>query len=493
MVCISHVDGGSEAEGTRLMLVGAFFFVVEGPFVDDSGSYESDESLAGGIHMARHGHTRVAGAQLRSRSIIPKLWHYWEVAGRWLSAHATQPVWLPAAWRLSWVSYGCAVVLTTGVGILLTVLAVATSGAVLAASPLLLVDVVVALAFGTGPSLLSALLGTLLLDYFILLPHFAWSHTDPGKAVTILLFAIVGCAISLLASRIEHARAQKEALAEALCASEQETVRRMDEFLAVAGHELKTPLTSLLAHLQLAERKLRAMDDTLRAPGSDIDVAKLEKNRTQLATMLEQSLHQARRQNRLIGDLLDMSRARADKLHLELETHDLIAVVSDRVEEQRQLHPYRQIGMHLAVSNRVTRMPVVMDADRIGQVLANYLGNAIKYSPDGSPVVVTISQEVDAEDCLWARVAVRDDGTGIPAEVREKIWERFFRVPGVQPQSALDVGLGLGLYISRQIVERHGGRVGVESIEGKGTTFWFAIPACIAYEEDMHERQITGG
>ena len=376
---------------------------------------------------------------------------------------------------------------------LLAVLAVATSGAVQSAAPLLLVDVVVALAFGPGPSLLSALLGTLLLDYFILSPHFTWSHTDPGKAVTILLFAIVGCAISLLASRTERARAQKEALAEALRASEQETVRRMDEFLAVAGHELKTPLTSLLAHLQLAERKLRAIDDALSAPASDVDVAKLEKDRTQLATMLEQSLGQARRQNRLIGDLLDMSRARADKLHFEMKAHDLIAVVSDRVEEQRRLRPYRQIHLQLDVPNDVTHMPLVIDADRIGQVLANYLSNALKYSPDGSPVKVTLAQEVDADDWLWARVAVHDDGSGIPVEAHEKIWERFYRLPGVRTQSALDIGLGLGLYISRQIVERHGGRVGVESIAGKGTTFWFAIPACTAYEEDMHERQVTRG
>src|SRR5690348_16721231 len=146
-----------------------------------------DESLTGEIQKARYSHMRAAGARFRSVSIIRRVWHYWEVAGRWLSAHAAQPAWLPAAWRSSWVSYGCAVALTTGIGLLLTVLAVATSGAVQAASPLLLVDVVVALAFGPGPSLLAALLGTLLLDYFILLPHFTWSHTDPGKAVTILL------------------------------------------------------------------------------------------------------------------------------------------------------------------------------------------------------------------------------------------------------------------------------------------------------------------
>lgn len=382
---------------------------------------------------------------------------------------ATQPAWLPAAWRSPGVSYVCAGAFTVGIGVLLTLLSVATSGAIQSASPLLLVDVVVALAFGPGPSLLCAFLGAFLLDYFILPPPFTWSHVDPGKAVTILVFAVVGCAISLLASRTERARAQK-------AASELETTRRMDEFLAVAGHELKTPLTSMLVHLQLAERKLRALDDALRAPPAAIDVAKVEKDRLQLATMLEQARRQAQRQNRLIGDLLDMSRARANKLPIELQTHDLIAVVSSGIEEQRQVHPYRQIDLHCALPNAVKRVPIVMDADRIGQVLTNYVSNALKYSPDESPVAVTIAQEVDEAGCRWAQVVVRDGGRGIPPEEYEKIWERFYRVPGSALQSGLDVGLGLGLYISRQIVEQHGGRVGVESFQGKGTTFWFALP-----------------
>lgn len=407
--------------------------------------------------------------RVRNVSINGRLWRAWDKPRQWLSTHATQPAWLPTTWRSPWTSYACAAALTAGIGALLTFLSMVTSGAIQSASPLLLVDIVVALAFGPGPSLLSALLGAFLLDFFILPPAFTWSHADLSKAITILVFTGVGCAISQLASGVERARAQMEA-------SEQETERRMDEFLAVAGHELKTPLTSMLAHLQLAERKLRVLEDVLRAPTAAIDVAKFEKDRLQLATMLEQARRQAQRQNRLIGDLLDMSRARANKLHFELKTHDLIAVVSSGIDEQRQMHTHRQIDLHRALPNDVTRVPIVMDADRIGQVLTNYVSNALKYSPDESPVSVTVAQEVDEEGCRWAQVAVRDGGRGIPPEEQEKIWERFYRVPGTEQQSGLDVGLGLGLYISRQIVEQHGGRVGVESIQGKGTTFWLALP-----------------
>ena len=151
---------------------------------------------------------------------------------RWSGAHVTFPTWLPLAWRMAWIGYVASGVLTTVTAAALTGLSIATHGTVQLAAPLLLVDIIVALIFGSGPSLLAALLGTVLIDYFINPPHFAWSHTDPGKAITLAALALVGSSISLLASRVAHARSEAEALSEELRKSERETSRLMDEFLA---------------------------------------------------------------------------------------------------------------------------------------------------------------------------------------------------------------------------------------------------------------------
>ncbi len=107
------------------------------------------------------------------------------------------------------------------------------------------------------------------------------------------------------------------------------------------------------------------------------------------------------------------------------------------------------------------------------QVVNNYLSNALKYSEAARPVEV----KVEIRDGV-ARVSVHDQGPGLSPEEQERIWERFYRVPGIQVQSGSGVGLGLGLHISRIIIERQGGSIGVESEQGKGSTFWFTLP-CI--------------
>jgi signal transduction histidine kinase len=105
-------------------------------------------------------------------------------------------------------------------------------------------------------------------------------------------------------------------------------------------------------------------------------------------------------------------------------------------------------------------------------VLTNYLTNALKYSLEECPVDVML----EVVGSSIARVSVRDQGPGIPAEEQAHIWEIFHRVPGVEVLTGSGVGLGLGLYISRTIIERHGGQVGVESTVGLGSTFWFTLP-----------------
>ena len=172
---------------------------------------------------------------------------------------------------------------------------------------------------------------------------------------------------------------------------------------------------------------------------------------------------------RLVTDLVDVARVRAGRLELHLEPTDLAAVVRQAVVEQRLVNPERTFLLECPAEQRV---PVTADAHRLGQVVTNYLTNALKYSPADRPVAVGL--QVDDQQ---ARVWVRDEGPGLPPQEQERIWERFHRAPGIEVQSGsgVGVGLGLGLHICRTIIEQHHGQVGVQSAPGQGSTFWFSL------------------
>ena len=185
--------------------------------------------------------------------------------------------------------------------------------------------------------------------------------------------------------------------------------------------------------------------------------------------LLERTGAHMERLSRLVADLLDVSRIRAGKLQLRLSPCDLATVVRDVVEEQRQMAPGRIILLQVP---RATRQPplVLADEDRIRQVVANYLNNALKYSHPAQRVHVRLRTSDD-----WARVSVRDEGSGVPPNEQRRVWERFYRVPGIQVVSGAGIGLGLGLHISRTIIEQHQGRVGLRNAPGGGAIFWFAL------------------
>jgi len=281
---------------------------------------------------------------------------------------------------------------------------------------------------------------------------------SPNKMAVTRSIARLG-ALVLEHERLLRERAQAQANELAL----REAQEQMDTFLAIASHELKTPLTYIKLNLQLTQRSLgKLVRNDSGMP------EELRKKATLVLQEFAQTDHQVAQLERLVNDVLDVSRARSGKLDLHPESTDLGAIVREAVGEQRQAAPSRTLLLQLPATQPV---PVYADAGRIGQVVTNYLTNALKYSPAEQPVVVGL--DVASNE---ARVWVRDQGPGLPPEEQVRIWERFHRVKGIKVQSGTGVGLGLGLYICRIIIERHQGQVGVESTPGQGSTFWFTLP-----------------
>lgn len=224
--------------------------------------------------------------------------------------------------------------------------------------------------------------------------------------------------------------------------------RQRTQFFAMASHEIKTPLTALSGNLQLAQRHLQR-GDTDRA-----------------ATSLDGAMRHLQQMVRLVDDLLEVSRLDAAKFVIHPSRLDLTALVTESVQ--------RFVAADGTAAVTVSRPdePVWVDADagRLGQVVDNLVSNARKYS-SGGPVEVRVSTEADD-----AVLRVIDHGIGIPADERASLFEPFFRTSN----TALFPGTGLGLHISRRIVELHGGRLDLESSSPAGSTFVVRVPPASA-------------
>ena len=284
--------------------------------------------------------------------------------------------------------------------------------------------------------------------------------------------ALAGAVANLAAMVIEHdqlLRQRAEMRANELAL--REINQRMDEFLGIINHELRTPLTTIKGNIQLARLRLRSSLREVPAVG-DVLRSMLD----EVQSMLARAERQVNVQNRMVSDLLDISRPEADKLELRLAPCDLVTIVREVVEDQRSVIPARDIHLELAEEEIA---PVIADAERIGQVLSNYLSNALKYSPTNRPVDVQL-KKADS----MVRVLVHDEGPGLTPSEQERIWERFYQVQGIKRQRGSSVGLGLGLHICRAIVEQHQGEVGVESTKGEGSTFWFTLPLTVPDDQE---------
>ncbi|GLV60798.1 hypothetical protein KDH_76170 [Dictyobacter sp. S3.2.2.5] len=245
--------------------------------------------------------------------------------------------------------------------------------------------------------------------------------------------------------------------------AQKELEQQKDAFIGVVSHELRTPLTAIKGNIQLVRRQLRSI---IRSQQQLPD--KVYKIIESSEARIERALHQIEMQNRLINDLLDVSRIAANKLELAPQLCDLKQLTISSVEDVRATAVMRTIDLRLPDQESVL---VLADPDRIGQVISNYLTNAIKYSDPKEPVTVGIDLESN-----HVRVWVEDHGPGLNEEAKKHVWDRFYQAKGIHVRSGSGAGLGLGLHICHTLIKRHGGDLGVDSTPGQGSTFWFALP-----------------
>ncbi|WP_285009865.1 PAS domain-containing sensor histidine kinase [Pedobacter faecalis] len=222
--------------------------------------------------------------------------------------------------------------------------------------------------------------------------------------------------------------------------------QRKDDFIGMVSHELKTPLTSLNAYLQLLQRSARKTEDAY-AEG-----------------LLEKSGLQLKKMTRMINSFLNISRLEAGKLHLDPQEFDLSALVSELEDEANTM-----FDSHQFIFDPGPSAMVLADRDKIGQVISNFLTNAVKYSLTGTRVEVTCRVSGGK-----ATVRVKDEGFGIKPEDLPRIFERYFRVEDTNKFGAS--GFGIGLYLCAEIIERHDGHIRAESTLGQGSAFSFDLP-----------------
>ena len=221
------------------------------------------------------------------------------------------------------------------------------------------------------------------------------------------------------------------------------------EFLNITSHELRSPLTSILGYAEiLSEGLVGPVTDGQRESAYGI-------------------LRNARQLERLINDLLDFTQMETGRLRLDTEVCDLKPIIKDAVESMRPR--IEEAGCAVSIEVPPDLPPSICDARRITQVLYNLIGNAVKFSPDGGTITIS-ANKVDR----FIRISVKDEGVGIPEENQEKIFDKFYQVDMSDTRRAR--GLGLGLAISKAIIDAHGGSIWVDSKPEKGSTFYFTVP-----------------
>jgi len=227
---------------------------------------------------------------------------------------------------------------------------------------------------------------------------------------------------------------------------QKEDEQRKNDFIGMVSHELKTPLTSMKGYLQLLKSKAQKNQDVFTA------------------NVLEKSNNQINKMTTLINGFLNVSRLESGKIYIDKQVFNIVNLLKEIEEEF-----IATASSHHIVFGSVSETIIYADRDKIGQVINNLLSNAVKYSPAGSTIKVAC---VTADN--KAMVTVQDEGMGIDPKDIDRLFERYYRVDS-NNMTAIS-GFGIGLYLSSEIIERHDGTIGVDSLLGKGSTFWFTLP-----------------
>jgi len=261
---------------------------------------------------------------------------------------------------------------------------------------------------------------------------------------------------------LDQARAELQTSYEKL----QELDKLKSQFLSIASHELKTPITAMSGFVQIAVRRVKR-----RLAAGQPSAADWKNDENTLLEQLEVVQRQTSKLARLVDELLDVSRIESGRLELRVSDVDLPELLAEVMRRHQLMATKHDLRLHYDPDHK---LGVRGDRDHLEQVLNNLIGNAMKYSPDGGAIEVTVTR-VGAQEIEFT---VEDHGIGIrPAELA-RVFGLFYRSPD---RLARDVGgMGLGLYITKEIVDRHNGRIWADSEVGKGTTFRVALPASVA-------------
>jgi K+-sensing histidine kinase KdpD len=332
---------------------------------------------------------------------------------------------------------------------------------------------VIALLRGLWPALLAAAASFLLVDYFFVPPVRTLTIADEQDLVNLAVFFGTAGVIGFIAGRRREAQLRAQALAGELRNVNAELVRLNREQAVASQAAVRLARTEQQVQiLQQAEQDLRDLLATisheLRTPIGTIltdttNMLRTQEMNTSVRYRIEGIASEARRLNHLLADMLSLARIESGALHLTLEPVQLGDALTAAADRLKRSAPDRRVEWAAAAAG----VSVLADWDSLGQIFDNLLDNANRYAPPGTPITVSVAQE----DPGRVTVRVVDRGPGVPAEMRDRLFNRFVKGPAVAGD-----GTGLGLAITRGLVEAHAGTIALEDGQPGETTFRFTIP-----------------